>query len=503
MIIILICVILASSAYIGYRYYAYTYRYGNEIETTLTETNTDPIISEDKLLNNLSKYEIFSYYNHKKINKNSYVIPGLKATKTMESDRSETFSMCTSMTPQGICITDKYLFISSYCHTHKHNSVLYMMDRKTHAFIKEIILPGKPHVGNIAYDPDFDRIWVACTGTNFLTGSKTAYLNCVSVSALEEYDTSEGPKTIKYDEKYMIAGFKNASFISYYKGNLFVGNYYTGEWKDSYVVRFPITIDGGLETKVVFTETGFKDVAYGREKAIIGEKCQGVYFDDGYLLLMQSSGTQKSEVLSFVNSEYQQDVEEMICLENVRKGYQLEQRRLKEKEESLQQLEEQMEEPQKELDSKLEEAESIENKIQSINEDIKELEDKEKIEEKREEKKTYKEQLDSLKEEINILEEQLNPIKEEYEKEKELYEHSLEDAIEFDEKAYQERTKQTKDYSLENDKAVKTFVFPPRLEQAMISPNGNFKTYLLFESGAYAYSAQAGVEIVDRVIILE
>ena len=38
---------------------------------------------------------------------------------------------CTSMTPQGIVITDKYIYISAYCYTHNHNSVIYQLDKDT------------------------------------------------------------------------------------------------------------------------------------------------------------------------------------------------------------------------------------------------------------------------------------------------------------------------------------------------------------------------------------
>ena len=271
----------------------------------------------------------------------------------------------------------------------------------------------------------------------------------------------------------MIDGFRSASFISFYRNNLFVGHYYEGEWKDSYVVRFPLNDEGGLETKTVF---GNKEIAYGKEKAIIDQYCQGVYFDTGYCVLMQSSGTKDSKVQSFVNSQFQQDVEEMIDLDEQYKLY------LKQKE-VIQNLEDSLLEKEQELEHIKEEIEDLKEKKDFLMED----EDKEGYQE-------LIEDLSKLKQNKNELELEILSIK----KEKNLEMSSL---IDFDEKAYQKRLKESKEYTLKDEQADRTFVFPARLEQAMISNYGNYEVYLLFESGAYSYRAQKSVDIVDRVIV--
>ena len=104
------------------------------------------------------------------------------------------------------------------------------------------------------------------------------------------------------------------------------------------------------------------------------------------------------------------------------------------------------------------------------------------------------EDLSKLKQNKNELELEILSIK----KEKNLEMSSL---IDFDEKAYQKRLKESKEYTLKDEQADRTFVFPARLEQAMISNYGNYEVYLLFESGAYSYRAQKSVDIVDRVIV--
>ena len=512
--VLLVCFCLCLSAFVGYKYVVYKYgvedgleydekekryempglRFIREPYTSLTETNTDSILSESRIDHNLSKYDTLLKIGLNEVNdKNSFVVPGMVATKTLTNNVTGNSSMCTSMTPQGICVTDHYIFISAYCHTHTHNSVLYMLDMKTHAFIKEIVLPGRPHAGNIAYDPVHNNIWIACVGKSFLTNTSTAYLNCISLDKIEEYDFNESKEPIPYDQKYQIDGFKNASFITYYKQNIFVGNYYEDEWKDSYIVRFPITEDGGLETKSVSSLFGDKELAVGKEKAIIGKYCQGVCFDKGYLMIMQSSGRMKSKLNVYVGSEYQEDVEEMIELENKHREFENHANicetypiMMEEKEEQVNQYVEQIDEIEKELVT-------LDEEIEKYLEQKQEGEEYEALLNKQEE-------LNSKKEEIQIQKDELET---EIQSLQETLDEELKVEIDFDLEEYNEKCNREIIYSLEDDLASATYELPARLEQAMISPLDEYRLYLLFESGAQAYRNQLGVDVVDRVLIIQ
>lgn len=90
----------------------------------------------------------------------TYVIPGLKAAKTVDSKTGIT-DICTSMTPQGMDVTEDSIFVSAYCHTKRHNSVLFEIDKKTGRFVKEIIMPNQTHAGGIAYDNLKQMLWVS------------------------------------------------------------------------------------------------------------------------------------------------------------------------------------------------------------------------------------------------------------------------------------------------------------------------------------------------------
>ncbi|MCF0106595.1 MAG: hypothetical protein HUJ53_07520, partial [Holdemanella sp.] len=221
-ILIVLVLVLVVGAFFGYRYISSK----KEPKTDLTETNTDAVLTDDEVNDSLSQYPALADLDLDKVTEeNSFPIPGLKATKTLTKNDAHAFSMCTTMTPQGLCRTDSYIFITAYCHTHKHNSVIYMMDANTHEFIKEIILPDKPHAGNLCYDPVNNNIWVACVGKAFFTGKSTAYLNCLNLNTIETYDFNTSKEPITFDRSYEIYGYKNASFISYYDRNIFVGNY--------------------------------------------------------------------------------------------------------------------------------------------------------------------------------------------------------------------------------------------------------------------------------------
>ena len=41
----------------------------------------------------------------------TYIIPGLKATRTLLTSEGDMPAMCTTMTPQGLAVTEDYVFI--------------------------------------------------------------------------------------------------------------------------------------------------------------------------------------------------------------------------------------------------------------------------------------------------------------------------------------------------------------------------------------------------------
>lgn len=89
----------------------------------------------------LSQKEDFSYFafdgREKEKEYGTYVIPGLKNTRTLLTKKGATPAMCTSMTPQGLAVTEDYVLVSAYCSTQKHNSVIYVSIRKNIILLKK------------------------------------------------------------------------------------------------------------------------------------------------------------------------------------------------------------------------------------------------------------------------------------------------------------------------------------------------------------------------------
>ena len=79
---------------------------------------------------------------------------------------------------RGITASEDCLFISAYCHAHKHNSVIWVLDKASGEFVKEIVLEGRPHVGSLAYDGDHGNLWI-CAQENGLAMS-----NCISADTI-------------------------------------------------------------------------------------------------------------------------------------------------------------------------------------------------------------------------------------------------------------------------------------------------------------------------------
>ncbi len=235
----------------------------------------------------LEEYGI-QYYDHSPVS-DTYIIPGLNGTRTC-SPAGESAS-CTSMTPQGLAVTEDYLFISAYCHTRQHNSVLYMIDKHSHTFIKEIILPGRNHAGGLAYDPIHQNLWVSGRERG------VAQANYYSLEALENYSYEEYHTPLEYTEKYFLYGITRDSFLAYYDHALYVGFFTTDA--DSVIEKFAISSDGGL-VETLDREWGLNmRVPVAEDISMISGKAQGIAFRDDQLLISQSYGIFPSQLRIF------------------------------------------------------------------------------------------------------------------------------------------------------------------------------------------------------------
>lgn len=228
----------------GKGWIAYTWHGNHEPFTALKETSTEPLYSDETIEKVLEKYDYLNdHYDVSQVVQNSYVIPGLKATLTLEDYQDNTAgpSMCTSMTPQGIALTDRYLLISAYCHTGKHHSVIYMVDRDSHELVKTITLFDKSHVGSVTYDDVNQLIWVCCYDEE----TAYAYVRAFTLQAAENYDEDAGIP-ITFTKNYPIKTQKRASFMTFFNNALYIG-YFSKDIDSEFTVqRFTLTETGDL-----------------------------------------------------------------------------------------------------------------------------------------------------------------------------------------------------------------------------------------------------------------
>ena len=260
-----------------------------EVKTDLTSTNTDPVLyttdEQIKIISQFANVEVAAFEGkQKQIDYGMYVIPGLKATKTLTSNAKGNYevTMCTSMTPQGMTLTKDYLLISAYCHTKEHNSVIWVLNRHTHAFIKEIVLEGKPHAGGLAYDDIHENIWV-CSKT-----SKVPQLVSFSLKTLESYDLNKDNKPIKYSQRFDLTGLKDASFVGYKNGYLYAG--YFKQSGISVLQGYVIAKGGELQEKIEGPVEANVETAIDQYVFNISNDMQGMSVYNNKLLLSRSNG---------------------------------------------------------------------------------------------------------------------------------------------------------------------------------------------------------------------
>ena len=250
-----------------------------EYKTDLTSTNTTPSIydTDEDLMSDLEEnYRYFAeYLNNNKTTK-MYVIPGMTMTKSLSIKTSKKAD-CTSMTPQGLAVTEKYIFISAYCYTHKHHSVLYVLDRASGNFIKEIVLDSTSHVGGLAFDENYNKLWVA-----EYKNSKS-YVGSLKLEDIENYDIN-GNRKLEYTDFIRLKGIKRASFITYNNNSLLVG--YFNLFKSGYFKVFDIDEKGTINGNTNITRK-------------IDRKIQGMAYDNNTLYLSQSFSFSNSKLIMF------------------------------------------------------------------------------------------------------------------------------------------------------------------------------------------------------------
>ena len=248
----------------------------------------------------------------------TYVIPGLESARTLLDNGAKRFSVCTGMTPQGIAVSGQYLFISAYCQSKNHNSVIFVVDKETHDFVKEVVLPNKAHVGSLAYDARNDNLWV-CGSRNGI-----AQVNALDMESIEAYDFSEGWEPISFLHVNNILDIPRSSFMAYQAPYLYVGYYSTQE--DSTIKKYEVQDDGNIRSVPVEHPASKVRQGVAEEDDLkISPYAQGMTFLGDILFLSYSMGIFPSRLAAYQVSDGIRDFTDQMPVEDIRLPYMLEQ----------------------------------------------------------------------------------------------------------------------------------------------------------------------------------
>lgn len=314
-------IVLAGFAYF---YYVFHYRAKHEPPTTANETTSTALynLKTQRTLMSLIPEVKAAAFNGRaaEIDYGTYIIPGLNATETQVFGEKGTSSICTSMTPQGLAVTENYVLVSAYCYSNTHNSVIYVIDKTSHKFIKEIVLRNKSHVGGLAYDPIHHNIWIAGMSRGI------PQVNAITLKQLEDYSFQKENLPITYSQSYDLYAIARSSFLTYYDKSLYVG-YFT-ENTASIMEEYSITDDGTLVTQLPTDSLDKSDtitpIALPSDMRVITEQAQGVAFYKDKILFSHSYGILPSSLQVF-NDSLNKLLEEDAAIRNIRFPEKLEQ----------------------------------------------------------------------------------------------------------------------------------------------------------------------------------
>ncbi|MBQ8527347.1 MAG: leucine-rich repeat protein [Lachnospiraceae bacterium] len=192
------------------------------------KTSTESVLgkSYDDLVKSLNQ-TTFKNYKETLLKNESYIIPGIKRTNVMN------VKSCSTMVPQGVCVAKDYLLISaydscegvkeksSYKHSPKCNSVLYVMDAKTKEYKTTIALNTKCHVGALAYNPDEGVIYIADSTEKVVWKLPYAQIQT-------QVESNKDAGYISLNEKISTQGYI-PSFLAYYQKRIYVGQHVKNE----------------------------------------------------------------------------------------------------------------------------------------------------------------------------------------------------------------------------------------------------------------------------------
>lgn len=224
--------------------------------TGVRPTSEEPLLYKTwKKFKKSETYKKFKQFKKNIIKGKAYVLPGMITTNVSGFNAD---NMC----PQAICFAKNYLLIAAYDLEGIENSVIYIVDKESKEYITSIVLSNKSHVGGLAFDGD--NVWIS-------NGSKVSAISYDSV-----YDAvASAADYVEVPYMATCNVLTKASYMTYYDGKLWVGEY--SESASKYVYSYTVSGSGeSLQLSQV-------------NRMTVPEKTQGIVFDStGRMFLSRS-----------------------------------------------------------------------------------------------------------------------------------------------------------------------------------------------------------------------
>lgn len=241
---------------------------------------------ELQVLQVLRKYpELYFAFKHSRLKHSLINIPGMLKTQTLKMENKEVED-CYHMTPQGLAITKEHIFISAYCHNHKHQSVIYMLDKKNGKYLKTIILKNRTHAGGLVYDQIDNCLWVSAVS------KEHGRVAAVPMKNLYDYLlNNRHAQAVEYSLILDFPGVSQASFITIENEHLYAGSFNLAK--------------NGAVTNASLDERGERKLDASEIHTVtLPPKIQGIVFYKDYCLLSESFGPVNSKIMIFSNDQF-------------------------------------------------------------------------------------------------------------------------------------------------------------------------------------------------------
>lgn len=225
-----------------------------KVSATSTAGKTYSSKAKFKKSNSYKKFSVLKNANYTR----TFAIPGMKNTNVAGFASSK-------MIPQAACLAGGYLLVSAYDKSGDDESVIYVINKATKAYITTIVMPNKTKLNAMVYDGK--NIWV--TQKKYVSYFPYEVITQAIGSGNQYYELTSFTDTLPI--------LTTGSYMTYYNNILWVGAYHATATTNAY--GYSLTKDSN--GKIALQQTYYM---------AIPNRTRAISFDaDGYLYITRSS----------------------------------------------------------------------------------------------------------------------------------------------------------------------------------------------------------------------